>query len=80
VSTYPKRTALDAATTTYWRKLSLDYDGANYITYLGKHREANAPDSDTSHVISKFSYDGAMNIIKIQTLLGAWTDRISLAW
>jgi hypothetical protein len=80
VSAYPKRTTLDAGTNTYWRKLVFEYDGMGNIVYLGKHTEANAVDTDTSHVICKFTVDGSNQITKIQTLLGAWSDRTILAW
>ena len=80
MSSYPKRTSLDAELNIYWRKLVIEYDVDGDILYMGNHIEELAPDTDTSHMIRKFTLDANKNITKIQTLPGSWTDRTSLAW
>jgi hypothetical protein len=80
MSTYPLRTGLDANSGMYWRKLLIEYDVDGDILYLGQHVDPTISDDDTSHMIRKFTMDVFKNIIKIQTLPGSWTNRISLDW
>lgn len=80
MSIYPKRTALDAGVNTYWRKKVFEYDAESNLVYFGTHKEADASDDDTSHVVHKFTADAEGNITKIQTLPGSWAGRAGLAW
>lgn len=80
MSTYPKRTGLDAGINTYWRKKLFDYDINDNMIYYGKHVEHDALDSDTSHMIYKLTYDINNNLIKLQILSGAWDNRTTLSW
>jgi hypothetical protein len=80
MSTYPLRTNLDANSGTYWRKLLIEYDVDGDIIYLGQHVDSNIADTDTSHMVKKFTMDINKNITKIQTLSGSWTSRDTLGW
>jgi hypothetical protein len=76
----PKRTTTDLQAGSYWRKLLIEYDVDGDITYLAQHVDPTISDTDTSHMVKKFTMDVFKNITKIQTLPGSWTNRISLGW
>jgi len=78
MSSNPKRTSLDVGANTYWRKLLIEYDSDGDIIYFGTHVDYDADDTDTSHVVKKFTLDSSKNITKIQTVLGSWSSRVSL--
>lgn len=78
MSLTPKRTAADIGTNIYWRKLLIEYDTDGDIIYFGNHIDHDADDTDTSHVVKKFIMDSNKKITRIQTVLGAWSDRLSL--
>jgi hypothetical protein len=61
-------------TDSYWRKMLYDYDGSGNLIYKGLHVTYNAADSDTGHLIFKYTYTGE-NLTMKQIRFGSWTGR-----
>jgi YD repeat-containing protein len=57
-----------------------DWSGSDLI-YMGQNATAGASEDNTEWRVSKFTWDGSGNPIRIEgPLIGSWTGRAALGW
>ena len=62
----------------YWNQVLYEYSGIDLI-YKGKNPVFNAATSETTFLITKYTYTGD-DLTKKQQTYGSWDNRASLGW
>ena len=61
----------------YFPRVKYEYDQYGRIIYKGENANYTAVDSDTTWIITKYSYDGSGNVTESRVRTTSWTNRSS---
>ena len=69
----------DTHLSSYWKQKRFDFTTGD-LDYMGKHKNQNAPTSDSDWIVWKFTWSSSLPTVIKGPLSGSWDNRASLLW